>query len=124
MKSMFVYGVCPAFVFYTEKIKEGFGGVAKWCRVKIRPKYRDDRGLLEHELTHVKQWYRTLFLHPVLYKFCAKYRLRSEVEAYRVQLRFYPKSRQVALKNHFAEAIASKYRLNVSVGRAFALLNK
>ena len=37
----------------------------------------------QHELEHVKQWYMTLGLHGLLYKFSKRYRLWSEVRAYK-----------------------------------------
>jgi hypothetical protein len=29
---------------YTDNIPEQFGGTAKWFLIRIRPKYRDDKG--------------------------------------------------------------------------------
>lgn len=42
--------------------------------------YRED--IVLHELTHVKQFYRTGGLHFFLYKLSDRYRIRSEIEAY------------------------------------------
>lgn len=89
MTIRFVYGILPALVIYTERLPEGFGGCANAMIVRIRPKYEGDEGLLQHELTHVKQAYRLLILfHALLYLFCDSYRLRAEVEAYRKQLEY------------------------------------
>lgn len=57
-----------------------------FCAVLIKPKYKSDTGLLQHELTHVEQNLRTWGLHPLKYHSSDKYRLESEAEAYAVQL--------------------------------------
>ena len=50
------------FVQYTDKLANGFGGTAQGPVIKILSKYKDDAGLLEHEKTHVRQWYAVLAL--------------------------------------------------------------
>ncbi len=96
----------------TEKIVNGFGGAAQGPIIKILPKYREDTGLIEHEKTHVRQWYCVLaiglllstllallvapslwplyglapFGHQLLYKFVRAYRRWCEVQAYRKQI--------------------------------------
>lgn len=90
MQLRFVYKVLPAFIFYTDWFPEKFGGMAFGPIVLIRPKYKDrDEGLVQHELTHVKQWCRTLGLSGVLYRFSQRHRVQCEVEAYRVQASYY-----------------------------------
>ena len=44
----------------TEKIANGFGGTAQGPLIKILPKYKSDPGLIEHEKTHVRQWYAAM----------------------------------------------------------------
>lgn len=86
MSVRFVYGVFPAFITWTYDLgAEGRAGVANGLRIRIRPDYAGDRGLLEHELQHVRRYVRGIF--------CFWERpshLELEVEAYRVQLDFYP----------------------------------
>lgn len=41
----------------TENIADGFGGTARGPLIKLLPKYQNDVGLIEHEKTHVWQWY-------------------------------------------------------------------
>ena len=62
IKLKFVYGILPAIVRYTETMpKPWHGGFAKFCYVRIRSKYLKDNGILQHELVHVKQFYRLFF---------------------------------------------------------------
>ena len=132
------------FVQYTEKLANGFGGTAQGPVIKILSKYKDDAGLLEHEKTHVRQWYAVLalglllctllmlfvstalwplyglapFSHQLLYKVVRPYRRWCEVKAYR---------KQIAVggytSNEFAvTAMVEKYDLGLSVDKARALL--
>lgn len=75
---------------YTDEMAESTGGYAKAWFIRIRPKYREDVGIHEHEKVHVWQWWRTLGLHSLLYLCFKSYRLAAEVEAYREQLKHAP----------------------------------
>lgn len=129
---------------HTEKLANGFGGTAQGPLIKILPKYKDDTGLIEHEKTHVRQWYAamaialllcallTLFVssslwplfglapvvHPLLYKLVRPYRQWCEVQAYRKQL-----ATGGYGGNEFAViALVEKYDLGLSADEAKALL--
>jgi hypothetical protein len=90
---------------YNEKPRMGADTRAFFIRVK--PKYKSDRGLLEHEKTHVRQWIFTLGLHSLLYLFSSKYKLYSEIQAYREQLKWYSKDNTEL----FATYICERYNL-------------
>jgi len=110
MKLMFVYGILPALVFYTDSLKELVGGSTNGPIIRIRPRYKDvDAGILQHELTHVKQWYRTFATHGLWKLLFESYKLRSEVEAYKVQAQYY-ETPELSY-TWMAVAIASKYGL-------------
>jgi chorismate mutase len=78
--------------------------------ILIRPAYREDRGLLEHELEHRRQWLRSFGLHGLLYLLSDRYKLWAEVAAYKRQLIYSP-----GRERRFAEFIATRYGLSVSV---------
>lgn len=106
-------------VFYTDWfIPAWAAGCARGPFVFIRPQYKDDAGLLAHEKVHVKQWLRTLGLHGLLYWLLDKYKLASEVEAYKVQATHYPDDRRPL----FARFIAMHYGLGITQQTALALL--
>lgn len=108
-----------SLVFYTNRFIPGrFGGVVYGPVILIRPQYRQDRGLLEHERVHVEQFYRTLFLYPLIYWLSKKSRLAFEIRAYQEQLQWYPEDRT----GLFALFLATKYGLSISVAEAEALL--
>ena len=103
----------PHLTIYSDSLPPTLGGTAQAFVVKIRPKYKDDKGIHDHEYVHVKQWYRVLFvwllavglaivsewvpleyagvaiagvgLHGLLYLLIPSYRLEAEAEAYAAQ---------------------------------------
>ncbi len=121
MQIKFVYKVLPAFIIYTDFMPDNFSGATNAMIVRIRPHHKDDQGLLEHELVHVRQSYRLFFLiHAVLYLASKRYRLYSEVEAYRKQL-WYSLNIDY-LRGQFAGFIAEKYNLDITKEQALELL--
>ena len=112
--------------FITNNLPANSNGAANGPVVRIRPGYEDDRGLLEHELTHVKQWWRTLGLHSILYLCSKRYRLKAEVEAYREQLKYPPATNDPDwYRAKYAAFICGRYDLvtYVSQEEALALLS-
>ena len=129
---------------HVKDLPNGFGGTAQGPLIKIHPKYKGDAGLIEHEKTHVRQWYAALaiwlllcallslvvspvlwpvcglapLVHPVLYKLGRPYRQWCEVQAYRKQLATGGYS-----TGEFAViALVEKYDLGLSSDQAKALL--
>lgn len=51
------FHVLPALIWYTDRLPDGVGGAANGPVVRIRPKYREDRGIHAHELEHVEQYW-------------------------------------------------------------------
>lgn len=108
-------------VFYTNwLIPAKSAGCARLMFVFIRPEYRDDRGLLEHELMHVRQFYRSPLTHGIRYRLSQRYRLACEVEAYREQMKHADRD----LSGLFGLFISRDYGLDVSLGEAQRLLRQ
>ena len=95
-------------IIYTDRLPEKVAGMALGPVILIRPKYRGDKGLLEHEKYHRRRWLRTCFLGIAAYLLSQKYRLAEEVAAYKVQLKYSP-----GKEWKFAGFIAAKYRLTI-----------
>jgi len=108
--------------FTGDNIPTGSAGYAKAWFIRIRPEYEDDKALLEHEKTHVWQFWRTLGFHSLMYLLIKRYRLASEVEAFRVQLTFCNEWDKEINRQKFAERIATKYGIKISVEDAYKLL--
>lgn len=117
MKTYWVYKYFPAFIFATNFfVSPNAGATTIGPFVFIRPsktfptitKNRAE-GLREHELIHVKQFYRTCGLNGILYVFSKKWRLKYEIEAYREQLKYVPESLET-----FVSYLIVRYRLNVT----------
>lgn len=105
----------PAIVFYTQKVEKGKGYVVRGKTagplVFIGMAYKQDIGLLQHELTHVRQfWRRGLLVHMLLYYFIRAYRLKAECAAYYVQ--WLAGERTETKKEDFTDRIWLFYNLN------------
>lgn len=87
------------------------GRVLFGCIIQIRPERKADKGLLQHEMEHVKQWRKRWILHPILYRFSKQYRLQCEAAAYKVQVHTSESPDALALA---AKSLAKNYRLNIS----------
>ena len=107
-------------IFYTTRfIKKPHAGTTYGPFIFIKPEYKDDRGLLEHEKEHVKQWLFSIGLHSILYLFSKRYRLWSEVQCYRAQLKHSPGREEL-----FASFIADRYDLDITKEEALKELTK
>jgi hypothetical protein len=115
-----VFGCIPVPIVYVAALGEGRGGETRGPVVRIASRYRDplDEGLHQHELEHVRQFWRLPIVHSLLYATSKRYRLRSEAGAYRIQMRW-PDGRGGALPlEEAAWYLATEYRLDVSVDEA------
>jgi|LSQX01.1.fsa_nt_gb hypothetical protein len=104
-------------LFYTKrKIIKGFAGITLGFIIIINEDYKNDKCLLEHEKVHVKQfWNNPLFC--MLYLISKKYRLKSEVEAYKKQIEC------GANPDRMAQFLCEKYNLNITFDEAKKLLS-
>ena len=118
-------------VVYTDSnllIPKKFGAFTRAFFIFIRTKYKDDTALLEHELVHVRQFWRTFGLSLLLYSLSKKYRLTAEVEAYQIQLQVHervdtlPNEEMDAVRLLYADFISTKYGLDISTVDAYRLL--
>lgn len=131
-------------VKYTDDLPDGFGGSTVGPAIKIRPKYKGDMGLLEHEKTHVRHWYAlmglglliavalmlfvslalwpaimmTPYIHPLTYKYLRPYRQWCEARAYRKQVAV----GGYANSDFAVTALVEKYHLRLSIAEARSLL--
>lgn len=108
-------------VFYTNRfIPKKYDALTVLCFILIRPEHKDSVGLLEHEKTHVKQFWRGWGIgYGVRYRWSKKARLAYEVEAYRTQLQHQPHA-AVA----FARYLATNYNLDITEAQALDLLTR
>ncbi|MBI9110011.1 hypothetical protein [Maridesulfovibrio ferrireducens] len=103
-------------IIYTDRMPKRFAGYTIGPVILIRPKYKDDAGLLAHEQKHVEQFWAAPVLHGVMYRFSKGYRLKSEVEAYQAQI-------ECGMDiNRAAKFLSGKYNLGISVDAAVDLL--
>lgn len=106
----------PAIIFYVNKVQKGKGyvvrGKAAGPLVIIGNSYVRDKGLLAHEISHVKEWWaHGLLIHNILYGAIRSYCLRSECKAYYEQWKYTPTPEK---KKDFANRIWLFYNLKYS----------
>lgn len=78
-----IYKILPYWVNYTSKgLADWEGGRVNFLSIHIKPEYKSDISLLMHEVEHVKQTYKTCFLHAALYAISKRYKLHAECEAF------------------------------------------
>jgi hypothetical protein len=135
---------------YREKPLESAGGQSIFARVTIDPKYKDDAGLIHHEILHAVHWWivtliclaittlsfymdwigadvalglivTSFFIEELMYRFIRPYRLWAEVKCYRFQDSFYNPSRAEGLAVRLADP---KYDLGITLEEATKLLTK
>ena len=113
---------CPPHILIYVKDLGTKAGAATGFIVRIREDKKDDEGLLEHELSHVRDCYYFLFLpYMILLKF-KWFRQWCEIRAYKIQLKHPPASGQDRYRWIFARLISTRYNLNTSVEEAYRLL--
>ena len=113
----------PTKVVYSDEgMKSWQGGYCKYlpCSnyIQIREKYKNDKGILAHELTHARQHGLFLFFHPLL-TFFDKYILFIELDAYREQVKAYNYTKEgqyMWIVNALVDP--NRYGLNISMEEA------
>lgn len=120
-------------IIYTQKgLKSWQGAVIKFplfpyfglgtCKIIINPKYSSDKGILNHELVHEKQ-YKRKWNHAVKYKFNKEYRFECELEAYKEQIKEY-KYKDIKQCSWIIDALVNKYNLNIPVAFIVKKINE
>ena len=105
--------------FFVQSLSGDAAGRANGPLIRILEKYRDDEGLYQHELMHVKQWFATLGLHSALYFLYRPYRQWAEVQAYRKQMTY-----GLSLDRAAQFLMLPRYDLRITLDDANALLRK
>ena len=119
----FVFGIFPAFVQYKEvEADREVKNYASGWNIIIEPKYECDEGILQHELQHVRQWYRNGFSLR-RYRESITYRLKCELEAYLKQMKYPKCDGSYLTKERAAECLTwNRYGFNITKEQALELL--
>jgi len=113
--------VIPVPVFKVKSMKAG-DAAARGPFIQVKERYWDREPLIRHELVHVKQFWRSLMLHGILYNVWPWYRLHAEAEAYAEQLRHVPANEFMMTLREFALNLSTMYRLKIDRSHAYYLL--
>ena len=127
-------------IWYTERgMTGGIIGWQRWFIIAIKPSHKGDVGLVQHELTHVKQWAVVTLaagivlgliwlplaimspsVHAALYMFIRRYRCWCEARAFARQTKFYFDDRSVK----FAGYLHRNYGLDITFAAALEQIKK
>ena len=77
----FIYKIIPIPILYIDSLVK-LAGRSYGVFIAIKEEHRGNEALLQHELVHCRQFYRTLGLHGILTLVSKKYRLAVEIEAH------------------------------------------
>jgi hypothetical protein len=81
-----VYKILPTLVVYTDKMDQTMSGTCIGIISFIHTDFHGNKIILNHELTHVKQIYRSGFLYWVPLLFSEKKLVQMEAEAYTTEI--------------------------------------
>lgn len=140
----------PYLLSFSDNLPEGVGGRATMFFVRIRPKYKDDEGIIKHECFHIMMyWLITLPLlilvgvggffneivwaaaflvpsfEPIFYQFFSLYQKWVEIRAYRRQLKYPPanSNKEGYITMYYAPALVSKYGFKMTMEGAIKKLS-
>ena len=69
MKFRTVFNFLPAFIFFPKIILTNVNGIVLGPFIFIKKEDKENIEILEHELVHVKQFYRTFGLFCIFYRY-------------------------------------------------------
>jgi hypothetical protein len=118
-----VYGFIPVPVITSPWLPGRIVGLSLGFAVVVRDDYAHDEPTLVHELVHCKQFFRSGGLvHFLLYFLSRKYRLNTEIEAYRAEIDSCDANIATSRLEESASALAHGYRLKLSAAQCKTLL--
>ncbi len=125
----FVYGILPAFVFYTNKyVPKNAAGVVYGNLIFIRPEFRDNEEVLVHELAHVKQHYQYLFTFRSFRKAYGKNPVPFEIGTTRAEVEYVRKKEdegaaiKIALER--VETLRREYGFKIDQYKTYKLITE
>jgi len=84
------------------------------CEIIIREKYKQDLGIINHEMTHYRQYKRLFWYHSTMTMLSQKYRLKIELEAYTEQVKAYRYTKKSDYK-WIVNSLYAKYDLDMPI---------
>ena len=113
MKIRLIWNFIPILIFISNWMPKRFSGYHVGTLVLIRPDYKDDEGLIQHELIHVKQNIRTLGWSGIKQIWNKNHKLNRECEAYAEQLKYVPANQYKTVSTRFVNFMYTKYNLGM-----------
>lgn len=116
-------GFLPVPVFAVPRLPGRLVGVCMGPFILLTKDYANDWPTVVHELEHCKQFWRGgLIIHFARYYLSRRYRLRSELDAYRAELDACHPGERADRLDDSARALASGYQLKLDAATCRKLL--
>ena len=112
MKLEFVYKIIPIPVFYKDSLVR-LAGRSFGVFIAIKEEHKNNEAILQHELVHCRQFYRTLGFHGIMYHLSESYRLKAEIEAYKITITHKGYTNRLQSK-WIVDTLKQNYKLDVS----------
>jgi len=120
MKFLLLWKWAPVFVFKVNFLPNTNDGLCLGFLIFIKSTNWNDSALLEHELVHSKQFYKSCGVFLILWCISKKWRYKYELEAYREQLQYIDSMHAERAEQVFATYLSTIYRLPITYEQALA----
>jgi hypothetical protein len=119
-----IWRIIPVPVITLQRMPGRLVGLCVGPFIVVREDYASDYPTIVHELTHCKQFWRGLtVLHLIRYYGSRRYRLKSEVEAFRAELEACAPGERRQRLHESARSLASSYSLGLDTEACRLLLS-
>jgi hypothetical protein len=108
-----IWRFLPVPLFEVASMKVG-NAAARGPFMQVDTANWNNAPIIQHELTHVRQFWRSLMLHGIMYGAWPWYRLHAEAEACAEELRWIPREEFWPSVKEFARNLTKLYHLNVT----------
>lgn len=108
----YIYNFIPIPIFQTNCIPKNFDALSFGVLVLIRPD-KNNEALIEHELTHCKQFYRSFGINSLAYLISSESRYQLELEAWSAQIQ-----KDHTAKHKASQMLSTAYGLDISLQQA------
>lgn len=119
-----LWKVVPVPVVSLERMPGRLVGLSMGIFVLIRADHAHDRSIIVHELEHCRQFWRGgTLLHMLRYHLSRRYRLQSEIAAFRAEILACAPALRSARLDDAAQALASGYHIGLDTHACRRLLS-
>lgn len=107
-----IWGKIPVPIIFINKLPSSINELCLGFFIIMEKKYIKNEGKIQHQLVHIKQYWKTFFLLPIFY-IHPQLRGIYEIDAYKKELTYYRKNKKkYNLIEKLVKNIIDKYSIN------------